>query len=186
MALCNQMKTICIAAFSAGARGLLSSVAVVALIAMVAIGGIITNAAAQGYSVDRAASEALTSYLREHHLPLVGASVSKAGDGSSQVMLYGYVATQQGKQNAAARAAKYFNNDPRVALVNRIIVNPEIRNLSSASSGTAAGTPDTGMYSAPAGSSSTGTLTWDQVYREIQQGGIHPAPDPGDSSSSSW
>ncbi len=184
------MKTICIAAFPAVARGLLASAAAMALIVMLAIGGLATEAAAQTYTVDRAASEALTSYLREHHLPLVGASVSKASDGSSQVMLYGYVATQQGKQNAAKRAAKYFNNDPRVALVNRITVNPEIRNLGSASNGstsseTAAGTPDA-LIAQPAGSAPAGTLTWDQVYREIQQGGIHPAPDPGDSSSSAW
>ncbi len=174
------------AAVSAGARCLLSSVAAVALIVTVAIGGIVTNAAAQSSTVDRVASEALTGDLRQHQLPLVGASVSRAGDGSTQVMLYGYVATQQGKQNAAARAAKYFKHDPRLALVNRITVNPEIRNLGSASNSAAAGAPDAGRYSAPASSSSTSTLTWDQVYREIQQGGIHPAPDPGDSSSSPW
>lgn len=182
------MKTICIAAFPADARGLLSLMAAIALIAMLAIGGIVTDAAAQTYTVDRAASDALTSYLREHHLPLVGASVSKASDGSSQVMLYGYVATQQGKQNAVKRATKYFNNDPHVAVVNRITVNPEIRNLGSASNSTseaAAGTPDA-LIAAPAGSAPSGTLTWDQVYREIQQGGIHPAPDPGDSSPSAW
>lgn len=172
----------CIVAVSAGKRRSLPSAAV-ALILMVAIGGIVTSVVAQSYTVDRSASDALTSYLREHHLPLVGASVSKAGDGSTQVMLYGYVATQQGKRNAAARAAKYFKNDPSVALINRITVNPEIRDLGSNSTAAA---PDAGMYSAPAGSSSTGALTWDQVYREIQQGGIHPAPDPGDSSPSPW
>jgi len=142
------------------------------------------NAAAQSYTVDQSTSQALTSYLREHHLPLVGASVAKAGDGSTRVMLYGYVATQQGKRNAAARAATYFKNDPRIALVNRITVNPEIRDLGSSSAAAAA--PESGGYSAPAASSSSGALTWDQVYREIQQGGIHPAPDPGGGSSSAW
>lgn len=171
----------CLAALSAARRR--PRFAGVALIVMLVIGGAVRNAAAQSYTVDRSTSEALTSYLREHHLPLVGASVAKAGDGSTQVMLYGYVATQQGKQNAAARAAKYFKNDPRVALVNRITVNPEIRDLGSRSA--AAGAPDAGSYSAPAASSS-GALTWDQVYREIQQGGIHPAPDPGGGSSSAW
>jgi hypothetical protein len=152
-----------------------------------ALQAIVGNAAAQSSNVDRPASEALTSYLREHHLPLVGASVSTGTDGSTQVMLYGYVATEKGRQNAASRAAKYFHNDPRVVMINRIAVNPEIRNLSSGSSGSnVAAAPDSGMYAPPAASSSSGTLTWDQVYREIQQGGIHPAPDPADAGSGAW
>jgi|GEM_PF-5105432 len=111
---------------------------------------IVGNAGAQSSNVDRPASEALTSYLREHHLPLVGASVSKGADGSTQVMLYGYVATEKGKQNAASRAAKYFHNDPRVVMINRIAVNPEIRNLGSGSSGSnIAAAPDSGMYAPP-------------------------------------
>ncbi|HTW87562.1 MAG TPA: hypothetical protein VMD75_06115 [Candidatus Binataceae bacterium] len=180
------MNTVCIAAFPADARRLLASATGMALIVMLAIGSIATDAIAQTYTVDRTASDALTSYLREHRLPLVGASVSKASDGSSQVMLYGYVATEQGKRNAAKRAEKYFNNDPHITMVNRITVNPEIRELGSSSSEAAAGSPDAGMYAAPAGSAPAGTLTWDQVYREIQQGGIHPAPDAGDGSSSAW
>jgi hypothetical protein len=171
----------CLAAVSAARRR--PRFAAVALIVMLVIGGAVMNAAAQSYTVDQSTSQALTSYLREHHLPLVGASVAKAGDGSTRVMLYGYVATQQGKRNAAARAATYFKNAPRIALVNRIAVNPEIRDLGSSS---AAGAPDAGTYSAPAASSSSGALTWEQVYREIQQGGIHPAPDPGGGSSSAW
>ncbi len=146
----------------------------------------IFDVVAQTSAVDHPASEALTSYLREHHLPLVGASVSKTADGSTQVMLYGYVATEQGKQNAASRAAKYFKNDPRVVMVNRIAVNPEIRNLSSGANAAAAAAPDSGMYTEPANPAATGTLTWDQVYREIQQGGIHPAPDPADAGSNAW
>jgi hypothetical protein len=185
-ALCNDMKAIPSRRSIVVSHRGRSCAAAVVLIAMVAIGAVVRNSAAQSATVDRAASDALTAYLREHHLPLVGASVSKGGDGSTQVMLYGYVATEQGKHNAAARAATYFHNDPRIALVNRISVNPEIRNLGSTSSGAAPGAPDAGTYSAPATSSSAGTLTWEQVYREIQQGGIHPAPDPGDSSSSPW
>ena len=158
------------------------------LIAIAVNGALVNDVAAQGSTADRAASDALTTYLREHHLPLVGGSVSKTPDGGTQVMLYGYVATEKGKQNAAARAAKYFQNDSRVTLVNRIAVNPEIRNLGSGSSPNTAeaSPPDSGMYAAPPAASSMGALTWDQVYREIQAGGIHPAPDPADASSAPW
>jgi len=147
-----------------------------------------SHAAAQGANVDRAASDALTAYLREHHLPLVGGSVSRMPGGGTQVMLYGYVATEKGKQNAAARAASYFKNDPNVAVVNRIAVNPEIRNLGSSSTNTAeTATPDSGMYAMPlARSSAMGPVTFEQIYREIQAGGIHPAPDPADTSSAPW
>jgi hypothetical protein len=182
------MKSIahgCNTALLTGARCLLRASAAVALTVMVALGAIVTTAAAQSYTVDHTASDALTNYLREHHLPLVGASVSKASDGSTQVMLYGYVATQKGKHDAATRASKYLKSDPHVTLINRIAVNPEIRNLGSASSG-ASSAHRGGTHAAPATASSTGTLSWEQVYREIQQGGIHPAPDPGDTSLSPW
>jgi hypothetical protein len=146
------------------------------------------HAAAQGANVDRAASDALTAYLREHHLPLVGGSVSRIPGGGTQVMLYGYVATEKGKQNAAARAASYFKNDANVTVVNRIAVNPEIRNLGSSPAANTAETaaPDSGIYAIPAGGSAMGPVTFEQIYREIQAGGIHPAPDPADTSSAPW
>src|SRR5215472_14227410 len=42
--------------------------------------------------VDQSQSQALTDYLKTHHLPLVGAQVLSAADGERQVILFGYVA----------------------------------------------------------------------------------------------
>ncbi|MGH7907830.1 MAG: hypothetical protein ACREP6_14500 [Candidatus Binataceae bacterium] len=142
------------------------------------------------YTVDRAAGSQLTAYLRAHRLPLVGAAVSRAADGATQVMLYGYVATQSGKRNAAKRVAKYFHNNSRLVVINRISVNPEIRKLArnrgGGETGTSAAPPSANSYTAtPAGSSVSGE-TWEQVYQAIQRAGVHPAPDPGGAPGSAW
>ncbi|MBF6568492.1 MAG: hypothetical protein IVW54_06410 [Candidatus Binataceae bacterium] len=153
---------------------------------MAVLAALVTSAQAQTTGVDRAASEQLTQYLRAHELPLVGASVSRAADGSEQVMLYGYVATNQGKQAAARRATKYFHNEPAITLINRIAVNPEIRDLGSRQrTATNNSEPPGGYAVAPGLAPPSGPLTWDQVYHEIQLNGIHPAPDAGDMSSPS-
>lgn len=145
---------------------------------LAAVVSVAPRAMAQDYTLDRSASDALTDYLRTHRLPLVGASVSRAASGNVRVMLYGYVATRRGKRNAAHRVAVYFHHDSRVTIVNRISINPEIRKLGS--NGSAAPGP-------PAASTgSSNGLTWDRVMREIQEYGIHPAPDPGSATSAPW
>ena len=118
-------------------------------------GGHLTPVAAAS---DSSQSTALTDYLKTHRLPLVGAQVLNKGSGNRQVVLYGFVATQFGKQDAEAKA-RQFLGDPNVEVTNRIDVRPELLasgnpapSSSSAmplyNSGTApatgnAGTPDT-------------------------------------------
>jgi opacity protein-like surface antigen len=167
-----------------------SAIGIVGLILFIAA------ASAASAQVDSAASQDLTAYLRAHRFPLVGASVTHAGSGATQVILYGYVASDQGKQNANARVAEYYHSDPSVMVLNRISVNPEIRNLSdTGSSGVAAENttanagPGTGLSSGQPAYSGAGLgpdeTQWENVYKSIQKYGIHPAPDPS-SSSAPW
>jgi len=161
---------------TAGSIGLLGLAAILAFIA------IASSAHAQA---DSTASQDLTTYLRAHRFPLVGASVTHASGGATQVILYGYVATEEGRQKAAARVATYYNNDPSVTIKNRLTVDPEIRNLSANGSGdgTSAGSVDSGAPAVPtygqqpAAGGASDDATWEQVYQSIQKYGIHEAPD---------
>src|SRR5262249_12279591 len=74
---------------------------------------------------DPGASRALTDYLKSHRLPLVSAQVMQAPDGRRQVILSGFVGTNQGKTDAQGRANR-FVNDPQVSVDNRIKVEPEL------------------------------------------------------------
>ena len=85
-------------------------------------GGHLTAAASTS---DSSQSGALTDYLKTHRLPLVGAQVLNNSSGVHQVILYGFVATQFGKQDAEAKA-RQFLGDPTVEVVNRIDVRPEL------------------------------------------------------------
>lgn len=75
--------------------------------------------------VDQAQSQALTDYLKTHHLPLVGAQVLAAADGERQVILFGYVATDYGKGDAESKARRYVNN-AAVTVDNRIKIEPSL------------------------------------------------------------
>lgn len=77
------------------------------------------------YSSDQYSSEALTSYLHEHRLPLVGARVMRDADGNQQVVLYGFVATPFGKSDAETKARRYLN-EPGLSIVNRINIRLEL------------------------------------------------------------
>jgi hypothetical protein len=166
---------------AAGAKKIL-----VVMIAMFITAGI---AMAQ---TDSAASQSLTDYLRAHRFPLVGASVTHPSNGGTQVMLYGYVATDAGKANAASIVANYYHNDPSVTVINRIAVNPEIRDLSSNTSSSAAATGPSpygnptatyGQANGSGGGITPQESSWEQVYQEIQKYGIHAAPDPSNPST---
>src|SRR5260370_12078767 len=87
-------------------------------------------AMAQQYTVDRKTSDALSAYLKDNRLPLVGAQVLRDTIGTRRLVLYGYVATQLGKDDAEQKAVKYLNS-PGIQLTNRIPINPEIRKTSS-------------------------------------------------------
>lgn len=79
-----------------------------------------------GYWEDRAQGKALTSYLDKNRLPMVGAQVFTNSSGNRRVILHGFVATDSGKRNAAARARRYLG-DPALPVINRILVRPESR-----------------------------------------------------------
>jgi hypothetical protein len=78
-----------------------------------------------GYWDDRAQSTALTGYLDKNRLPMVGARVFTNSSGNRRVILYGFVATDFGKQDAAVKTRRYMG-DPALPVVNRIIVRPEL------------------------------------------------------------
>lgn len=91
-----------------------------------------------GYSDDRVQSTALTSYLQNNRLPLVGAQVFTNSSGDRRVILHGFVATDFGKQDAVAKSRRYLN-EPRLPVVNRIVVRPEL--LASGDSGASSSSP---------------------------------------------
>jgi|SRR5580658_267905 hypothetical protein len=79
-----------------------------------------------GGTIDPGQSSALSEYLKNHRLPLVSGQVVQ-GAGAPQVILFGYVATEQGQLDAEARTRKYLK-DASVAIDNRIKINPELAN----------------------------------------------------------
>ncbi len=70
-------------------------------------------------------SAPLTEYLHNHRLPAVGAQITTNEDGSRTVVLYGFVATQRGFDDAAARTRDYLH-DPYVRIINRVKIDPEL------------------------------------------------------------
>jgi hypothetical protein len=84
-------------------------------------------------SVDKSQSGALTDYLKSHRLPLVGARVLVSPSGQRQVMLYGFVASQYGKDDAEAKARKYLN-EPAIGVDNQIKVQPQLAKSGAGSS----------------------------------------------------
>lgn len=116
-----------------------------------------------GYTNDTAQSGTLTSYLQSHRLPLVGAQVLTDRSGDQQIILYGFVATEFGKRDAADKARLYLHN-PDAPVINRIAVRPEL------ASGTNGSTPGTsgGTSGSASGSSGNGLGTM-QSYQDQEQ-----------------
>jgi hypothetical protein len=117
---------------------------------------------AQSYKVDTNASSALTKYLRENRLPLVGAQVLTDGAIVTRIVLYGFVATEFGKSDAARKALAYVDQQMRTGTVepvveNRIEVRPEIARMRSSA--------------APA-SSDISHESLDQVLNDIARYGV--------------
>jgi hypothetical protein len=79
----------------------------------------------RGYRADQGESQALTHYLKAHRLPLVGAQVLDGSGGKRAVVLYGFVGTDFGKSDAAAKAQRFLA-DPSVAVDNRINIRPQL------------------------------------------------------------
>ena len=128
-----------------------------------------TPAALAGeYAVDKAQSEALTAYLREHRLPLVGAQVLKSADGGERLLLYGFVATDRGRSDAQQKALAYLQVSG-IPVDNRIAVRPEIATMKRQAAGGESSQPSP----TPAG------VSLDQVLDDIAHYGIKAAPGQG-------
>src|SRR5712692_5279906 len=95
----------------------------------------------RGYRADQGESQALTHYLKAHRLPLVGAQVLHGSGGNRAVVLYGFVGTDFGKSDAAAKSQRFLAGQS-VLVDNRIKVRPELLASSGASrsSSSSAGT----------------------------------------------
>src|SRR6516225_4604066 len=86
---------------------------------------------ARTYKVRAADSQSLTTYLQRHRLPLVGAQALSDGAGHRRIVLFGFVATETGKIEAAHKAMAFFKNRrrplrPAPVLENRIEVRSEL------------------------------------------------------------
>jgi hypothetical protein len=120
---------------------------------------------AASYSVDAAASQSQTTYQQKNRLPHVGAQVLADAAGKRRIVLYGFVATEFGKNDAAQRAVAYVQQGappgataPEVE--NRIEIRPEIAKMK--------------MSSAPP--SQAGNESLDQVLEDINRYGVTMTP----------
>lgn len=100
-----------------------------------------SSAFAQNYVVDQVVSSDLTKFLHKHRLPLVGAEVSNADDGTRRVVLYGYVASALGKIDAEGRTVKFLGRDG-LSITNSIRVDPAINKLNQSPAPTEASSQD--------------------------------------------
>jgi hypothetical protein len=102
--------------------------------------------------IDDSESHALTDYLHNNRLPLVGARVlAYSGSGPHKAILYGFVATPFGKNDAVAKTRRFLN-DPNTEVDNRIMIKPELAAStpsSSSSSGAAIGSSSSSSSSTP-------------------------------------
>jgi hypothetical protein len=85
-----------------------------------------------GSLTDSQLGQQMTDYFKGNRLPLVGAQAYTDNSGSRQVVLFGLVATSFGKSDAAQKAASLLN-DPAIAIVNRIRIDPTLMAATGAS-----------------------------------------------------
>jgi hypothetical protein len=97
---------------------------------------------ASGYTPEQNESRALTGYLKQRKLPLVGAQVLRGTDGQRRVVLYGFVGTDFGKSDAVTKTRRFLH-DSTVEVDNRINVRPELLASNGPSTGVA-NNPDSG------------------------------------------
>jgi hypothetical protein len=156
----------------------------VALIACMIGGPLRSVARAQTTDVDQTTSEALTAYLKQHRLPLVGAQVIKDNSGGRRLVLYGFVATDEGKIDAEQKAIGYLGT-PVPTVDDRLLVKPELATMTSPQPSDQSGQSDTGEAQ-PAepdqraqqngGAAPASGISFDSLYRQIQQYGIKSPP----------
>jgi hypothetical protein len=119
--------------------------------------GLARYALADSYKPEAKSSQDLTVYLRQHRLPLVGAQVLKDAAGDQRVVLYGFVATDFGKNDAARKARAYLKSSD-IEIDNRIEVRPEIARMRP--------------QAAPAMAGAAGNESLDQVLNDIDRYGV--------------
>jgi hypothetical protein len=124
---------------------------------------------AQGYVADAGASTALTDYLKQHRLPLVGAQVLRnPNDGSRAVVLYGFVGSDFGKSDAQRKAEDYVN-DASVDVDNRIRVNPELLSAGSSAAGAAGAAGDANGQDSQTSSDASAVASMPGVQSYVDQ-----------------
>ena len=138
---------------------------------------------AQTADVDQTTSEALTAYLKQHRLPLVGAQVIKDTSGGRRVVLYGFVATDKGKVDAEQKAIGYLGT-PVPTVDDRLVVKPELATMTGPQPPDQSGQVDQGEpqqseqeYQADQNGGAPGSsISFDSLYQQIQQYGIKSPP----------
>jgi hypothetical protein len=135
---------------------------------------IATTASAQNANVDQNASDSVTKYLHKHRLPMVGAQITNGASGR-QMMLYGFVATNFGKQDAETKARQSLH-DPTIPIVNSIRVNPQLHHLkkhdAASEDDQASGVPNSPNAMPPA-------ADWEHTVDDtLRAGGATPSNDP--------
>ncbi len=130
-----------------------------------------------GSLTDLQLGEQLTDYLHAHRLPLVGAQAYTDASGSRQVVLYGYVATSFG-QNDAADKTRSLIGDPNIAIANRIKIDPS---LMVANGAPAQPSDNAGADTSGAQIPSPPPMGSAQAYQS--QGGGYPGYGGGQASS---
>lgn len=127
-------------------------------------------AQASSASVDQASSQALTAYLKQNRLPLVGAQVMNSSGGTRRVVLYGFVATDEGKHDAERQVVAYLGT-PVPSIDDRLVIKPELATMTAPPpADQAAGSP------APVNGAPGGGMTFGELYQQIQQYGIKNPP----------
>ncbi len=141
----------------------------VALVCTLGIGGV---AMAQSGTVDKTTSEKLTRYLHNHRLPMVGAQVTDT-DSGRQLMLYGFVATDFGKDDAVTKSKRYLH-DSTMPVVNNIRVNPQLKHLKRPSS-----PDDMAPGAMGSGAAPPPRADWENTLdNTLRSGGASPSNDP--------
>ncbi len=132
----------------------------------------------QSPTVDQGASQELTTYLKQHRLPLVGAQVMTDGTGGRRLVLYGFVATDDGKQDAEQKAIVFLGT-PVPTVDDRLVVKPELATMTGPQPSDAQPDGQQGPadnQAAASGGASGSTISFDSLYQQIQRYGIKSPP----------
>jgi len=121
-----------------------------------------------GYTADQSSSQALTDYLKQRRLPLVGAQVLKSPAGERVVVLYGFVGSDFGKHDAVTKTHAYLA-DSNVPVDNRIKVKPELLTTGGAGGPSGASSADETAAGAPGDSQYPGISSYEQQPSQAPQ-----------------